>query len=78
MLSCLSGILETLPPQHIVRLDDWAQLDEFDAKLPIGLRKAGRTYQEIATMTGLNRTVVFDICKRYGPTGAGTEGNEIL
>jgi uncharacterized protein YerC len=30
----------------------------------IRLRKAGRTYDEIAAFTGLSRTGTFDICKR--------------
>jgi transposase len=36
----------------------------------IRLRKAGRTYDEIATLTGLSRTGVFDICKRHEAGGA--------
>ena len=36
----------------------------------IRLRKAGRTYDEIATQTGLSRTGVFDICKRHEAAGA--------
>lgn len=31
----------------------------------IQLRKAGRTYDEIAARTGLSRTGVFNICKRH-------------
>ncbi|MBA2723578.1 MAG: winged helix-turn-helix domain-containing protein [Methylibium sp.] len=37
----------------------------------IGLRDAGRTYDEIASQTGLSRTGVFDICKRHGTAGPG-------
>ena len=37
----------------------------------IRLRKAGRTYDEIAAQTGLSRTGVFDICKRH--EGAGVK-----
>lgn len=36
----------------------------------IRLRKAGRTYDEIAAQTGLSRTGVFDICKRHEAGGA--------
>jgi transposase len=36
----------------------------------IRLRKAGQTYDEIATQTGLSRTGVFDICKRHEAAGA--------
>jgi len=36
----------------------------------IRLRKAGRTYDEIAEQTGLSRTGVFDICKRHEAGGA--------
>ena len=36
----------------------------------IRLRKAGRTYDEIAAQTGLSRTGVFDICKRHEAAGA--------
>ncbi len=36
----------------------------------IRLRKAGRTYDEIAEQTGLSRTGVFDICKRHEAAGA--------
>jgi transposase len=36
----------------------------------IRLRKAGRTYDEIAQQTGLSRTGVFDICKRHEASGA--------
>lgn len=36
----------------------------------IRLRKAGRTYEEIATLTGLSRTGVFNICKRHELSGA--------
>lgn len=36
----------------------------------IRLRKAGHTYEEIATTTGLSRTGVFDICKRHEAAGA--------
>lgn len=36
----------------------------------IRLRKAGRTYDEIATLTGLSRTGVFDICKRHATSGS--------
>ena len=35
----------------------------------ISLRDAGRTYVEIASQTGLSRTGVFDICKRYSAAG---------
>ena len=35
----------------------------------IRLRKAGRTYDEIAAQTGLSRTGVFDICKRHDAAG---------
>lgn len=35
----------------------------------IRLRKAGRTYDEIAQQTGLSRTGVFDIYKRYEAAG---------
>lgn len=35
----------------------------------IRLRKAGRTYDEIATQTGLSRTGVFNICKRHEAAG---------
>ncbi len=35
----------------------------------IRLRKAGRTYDEIAALTGLSRTGVFDICKRHEAGG---------
>ena len=35
----------------------------------IRLRKAGRTYDEIAQQTGLSRTGVFDICNRYEAAG---------
>ena len=38
----------------------------------IRLRKAGRTYDEIAEQTGLSRTGVFDICKRHQAEGAKT------
>ena len=37
----------------------------------IRLRKAGNTYDEIAELTGLSRTGVFDICKRHQAAGAG-------
>ncbi len=36
----------------------------------VRLRKAGNTYDEIATQTGLSRTGVFDICKRHEAAGA--------
>ena len=36
----------------------------------IRLRKAGRTYDEIAEQTGLSRTGVFNICKRHQEIGA--------
>jgi transposase len=36
----------------------------------IRLRKAGRTYDEIAEQTGLSRTGVFNICKRHEEIGA--------
>lgn len=36
----------------------------------VRLRKAGRTYDEIAAQTGLSRTGVFDICKRHEAAGA--------
>jgi transposase len=36
----------------------------------IRLRKAGHTYDEIAALTGLSRTGVFDICKRHATSGA--------
>lgn len=36
----------------------------------IRLRKAGLTYDAIAAQTGLTRTGVFDICKRYATGGA--------
>ena len=36
----------------------------------IRLRKARRTYDEIAAQTGLSRTGVFDICKRHEAAGA--------
>jgi transposase len=36
----------------------------------IRLREAGHTYDEIAVQTGLSRTGVFDICKRYANAGA--------
>lgn len=36
----------------------------------IRLRKAGRTYDEIAAQTGLSRTGVFNICKRHEAGGA--------
>jgi transposase len=36
----------------------------------IRLRKAGRTYDEIAEQTGLSRTGVFNICKRHKEIGA--------
>ena len=36
----------------------------------IRLRKACRTYDEIAAQTGLSRTGVFDICKRHEAAGA--------
>ena len=38
--------------------------------LVIRLRKAGHTYDEIAALTGLSRTGVFDICKRHAASGA--------
>jgi transposase len=36
----------------------------------IRLRKAGRTYDEIAAQTGLSRTGVFNICRRHEAGGA--------
>ena len=36
----------------------------------IKLRKADYTYDEIAALTGLSRTGVFDICKRHASSGA--------
>jgi transposase len=36
----------------------------------IGLRRAGMTYDAIATQVGLSRTGVFDICKRFAERGA--------
>jgi transposase len=36
----------------------------------IRLRKAGRKYDEIAEITGLSRTGVFNICKRHREVGA--------
>lgn len=36
----------------------------------IRLRKAGNTYDEIAALTGLSRTGVFNICKRHEALGA--------
>ena len=36
----------------------------------IRLRKAGNTYEEIAVLTGLSRTGVFNICKRHVALGA--------
>lgn len=36
----------------------------------IRLRKAGHTYDEIAALTGLSRTGVFDICKRHTSSGS--------
>jgi transposase len=36
----------------------------------IRLRKAGKTYDEIAEQTGLSRTGVFNICSRYAEGGA--------
>ena len=36
----------------------------------IRLRKAGNTYEEIAVLTGLSRTGVFNICKRHEALGA--------
>ena len=36
----------------------------------IRLRRAGRTYEEIASLTGLSRTGVFNICDRYAKDGA--------
>ena len=36
----------------------------------IRLRKAGRTYDEIAAQTGLSRTGVFNICQRHEAGGA--------
>jgi transposase len=35
----------------------------------IRLREAKHTYEEIATLTGLSRTGVFDICKRHARSG---------
>ena len=37
----------------------------------IGLRDAGRTYDEIGSETGLSRTGVFNICKRHDKAGPG-------
>ncbi len=37
----------------------------------IRLREAGQTYDAIAAQTGLSRTGVFDICRRYTRGGAG-------
>jgi hypothetical protein len=34
------------------------------------LRRAGQSYDQIATATGLSRTGVFDICKRHAAFGA--------
>lgn len=36
----------------------------------IRLRKAGHTYEQIAALTGLSRTGVFDLCKRPEVAGA--------
>lgn len=36
----------------------------------VRLRKGGRTYDEIAEITGLSKTGVFNICKRHGEHGA--------
>ena len=36
----------------------------------VRLRKAGRTYDEIAQITGLSKTGVFNISKRHGQHGA--------
>jgi transposase len=36
----------------------------------IRLRKAGRTYEQIAEQTGLSKTGVFNICKRHDERGA--------
>jgi transposase len=36
----------------------------------IRLRKAGRTYEEIAQQTGLSKTGVFNICRRHDEQGA--------
>src|SRR3712207_2079510 len=36
----------------------------------IGLRRAGMTYDAIATQVGLSRTGVFDLCKRFAERGA--------
>ena len=36
----------------------------------IRLRKAGNTYEEIAVLTGLSRTGVFNICRRHAAHGA--------
>ncbi|MDZ5461828.1 helix-turn-helix domain-containing protein, partial [Azohydromonas lata] len=36
----------------------------------IRLREAEHTYDEIAALTGLSRTGVFDICKRHAAKGA--------
>lgn len=36
----------------------------------IRLRETGLTYEEIAAQTGLSRTGVFDICRRYARGGA--------
>lgn len=36
----------------------------------IRMREAGHSYDEIAVQTGLSRTGVFDICRRYARSGA--------
>ena len=36
----------------------------------IRLRTAGNTYDEVAALTGLSRTGVFNICKRHEALGA--------
>ncbi len=38
----------------------------------VRLRKTGLTYLQIGAQTGLSRTGVFDICKRYAATGAAS------
>ena len=41
----------------------------------VRLRKTGLTYLQIGTQTGLSRTGVFDICKRYAATGSAAFKN---
>lgn len=38
----------------------------------VRLRKTGLTYLQIGAQTGLSRTGVFDICKRYAATGSAS------